>query len=238
MRRKLQDQSYDDDDHRNQALEQEEKSIDLTVSEGPLLSDYSDSTVSKSKKGSKSARSTSSKNDIDDIPVRDSSTPIEKDDQQVPLALQLRFQAELNQMESIQEAERQLHQINQMRDVVTARNETAIYAQALVSQNKVTNVTNQSKMSKREEKSSRSSRETRSQFEERMRRELQDLFSSRMAELMQHQMEATKMTVEAANQLTKMHTKKKSHRTRTAAAATSSSKAFSNNEDIKSIISK
>ena len=93
-------------------------------------------------------------------------------------------------------------------------------------------------MSKREEKSSRSSRETRSQFEERMRRELQDLFSSRMAELMQHQMEATKMTVEAANQLTKMHTKKKSHRTRTAAAATSSSKAFSNNEDIKSIISK
>ena len=36
------------------------------------------------------------------------------DDQQVPLALQLRFQAELNQMESIQEAERQLHQINQM----------------------------------------------------------------------------------------------------------------------------
>lgn len=32
-------------------------------------------------------------------------------------------------MESIQEAERQLHQINQMRDVVTARNETAIYAQ-------------------------------------------------------------------------------------------------------------
>ena len=51
------------------------------------------------------------------------------DDQQVPLALQLRFQAELNQMESIQEAERQLHQINQMRDVVTARNETAIYAQ-------------------------------------------------------------------------------------------------------------
>ena len=51
------------------------------------------------------------------------------DDQQVPLALQLRFQAELNQMESIQEAERQLHQINQMRDVVTARNETAISAQ-------------------------------------------------------------------------------------------------------------
>ena len=47
----------------------------------------------------------------------------------MPLALQLRFQAELNQMESIQEAERQLHQINQIRDVVTARNETAIYAQ-------------------------------------------------------------------------------------------------------------
>ena len=83
MRRKLQDQSYDDDHHRNQALEQEEKSIDLTVSEGPLLSDYSDSTVSKSKKGSKSARSTSSKNDIDDIPVRDSSTPIEK----VPISI-------------------------------------------------------------------------------------------------------------------------------------------------------
>ena len=48
------------------------------------------------------------------------------------MALQLRFQAELNQMESIQEAERQLHQINQIRDVVTARNETAIYAQVCV----------------------------------------------------------------------------------------------------------
>ena len=38
-------------------------------------------------------------------------------------------QAELNQMGSIQDAECQLHQIIQIRDVVTARNETASYAQ-------------------------------------------------------------------------------------------------------------
>ena len=50
------------------------------------------------------------------------------------MALQLRFQAELNQMESIQEAERQLHQISQIRDVVTARNETAVYAQVRLAQ--------------------------------------------------------------------------------------------------------
>ena len=72
-----------------------------------------------------------------------------------------------------------------------------------------------------------SSRETRSQFEERMRRELQDLFSSRMAELMKHQIEATKMTVEAANQLTKMQTNKKHRSSKTPSSA-----------DIKSIISK
>ena len=38
-------------------------------------------------------------------------------------------------------------------------------------------------------------KETRSQFESRMRKELQDLFNARMAELMKSQMEATKMTV-------------------------------------------
>ena len=48
-------------------------------------------------------------------------------------------------------------------------------------------------------------KETRSQFESRMRRELQDLFNARMAELMKSQIEATKMTAEAANNLAKIH---------------------------------
>ena len=39
--------------------------------------------------------------------------------------LHLRFQAELNQMESIQEAERQLNQLNEIRNVVEARNDAA-----------------------------------------------------------------------------------------------------------------
>ena len=43
--------------------------------------------------------------------------------------------------------------------------------------------------------------ETRSQFEQRMKKELQDLFNSRMAELLKGQMEATRMTVEAAEKL-------------------------------------
>ena len=48
-------------------------------------------------------------------------------------------------------------------------------------------------------------KETRSQFESRMRRELQDLFNARMAELMKSQIEATKMTAEAAKNLAKIH---------------------------------
>ena len=48
-------------------------------------------------------------------------------------------------------------------------------------------------------------KETRSQFESRMRRELQDLFNARMAELMKSQIEATKMTAEAANNLAQIH---------------------------------
>ena len=38
-----------------------------------------------------------------------------------------------------------------------------------------------------------------------MRKELQDLFNARMAELMKSQMEATKMTVDAANKLANIH---------------------------------
>ncbi len=53
-------------------------------------------------------------------------------------------------------------------------------------------------------------RETRSQFESRMRRELQELFNSRMAELMKTQMEATRMTVEAAHQLADLKTSRTS----------------------------
>lgn len=40
-----------------------------------------------------------------------------------PSSLQLRFQAELNHMESIQEAERQLNQINQLKDMAAAANQ-------------------------------------------------------------------------------------------------------------------
>ena len=74
-----QSQSYYDDHDKDPqcvvAAALEDKSSDLTVSEGPLLSDCSESTVSKSKKaGSKSATNA----DMDDIPVRDSSTPIQK----------------------------------------------------------------------------------------------------------------------------------------------------------------
>ena len=46
----------------------------------------------------------------------------------MPTALHLRFQAELQQMESIQEAERQLNHINQIKDVVNARSQAAIAA--------------------------------------------------------------------------------------------------------------
>ena len=47
---------------------------------------------------------------------------------QVPKALHMRFQAELHQMESIEEAERQLNQLNRLRDVATARNEAVTAA--------------------------------------------------------------------------------------------------------------
>ena len=53
----------------------------------------------------------------------------------VPTALHLRFQAELQQMETIAEAERQLNHIHQVRDVVGARNEAArvaTYAQVII----------------------------------------------------------------------------------------------------------
>ena len=68
-----------------------------------------------------------------------------------------------------------------------------------------------------------------------MRRELQDLFSSRMAELMKHQMEATKMTVEAANRLTKMESKRKQ---RPGHHRSSKASPSIREEDIKSIISR
>ena len=52
--------------------------------------------------------------------------------------LHLRFQAELNQMESIQEAERQLNQLNEIRNVVEARNDAANMASfARVSESKL-----------------------------------------------------------------------------------------------------
>ena len=55
------------------------------------------------------------------------------------------------------------------------------------------------------------SQETRSQFEERMKKELQDLFNSRMAELLKGQMEATRMTVEAAEKLANMRDQSDHH---------------------------
>lgn len=46
-------------------------------------------------------------------------------EKRVPAALHLRFQAELQQMETIAEAERQLNHIHQIKDVVGARDEAA-----------------------------------------------------------------------------------------------------------------
>jgi hypothetical protein len=51
-----------------------------------------------------------------------------QNEERVPAALHLRFQAELNQMESIQEAERQLNKINQIRSVASATNDVAALA--------------------------------------------------------------------------------------------------------------
>ena len=67
-------------------------------------------------------------------------------------------------------------------------------------------------------------KENRSQFESRMRRELQDLFNARMAELMKNQIEATKMTVEAANQLANIHQQKSQHETSPSLRSTKKSK--------------
>ena len=67
-------------------------------------------------------------------PVRDQPDAVDNAGgiQRVPKALHMRFQAELHQMEAVEEAERQLNQLNRLRDVATARNEAvtaATYAQ-------------------------------------------------------------------------------------------------------------
>ena len=45
--------------------------------------------------------------------------------QAIPAALEMRFHAELNQMESIQNAEQQLAKISQIKQVTTARQDAA-----------------------------------------------------------------------------------------------------------------
>ena len=69
------------------------------------------------------------------------------------------------------------------------------------------------------------SQETRSQFEERMKKELQDLFNSRMAELLKGQMAATRMTVEAAERLANLN---KDHRESSSHNRSSSKREYYN----------
>ena len=69
-----------------------------------------------------------------------------------------------------------------------------------------------------------------------MRRELQDLFNARMAELMKSQIEATKMTVEAAKELKNIHQQPK-RKVRSAAGVAPSSVTPHVPEDLKTMIS-
>ena len=117
------------------------------LSEGPLTttddaaSEHSE-TLAETSKSSLSESVIKSNNAEHDEgeelePVRDKpdAAAASVNHERVPKALHLRFQAELHQMESIEEAERQLNQLNRLRDVATARNEAvtaATYAQVII----------------------------------------------------------------------------------------------------------
>ena len=98
-------------------------SSDKELSEGPLLSAVEDSVQDESK--------------ADAAILALSEGPLSSDSEQakpaaVPAAaatataLELRFQAELNQMEVIQQAEKQLGQISQFKDAVDACHKAAV----------------------------------------------------------------------------------------------------------------
>ena len=117
----------------------------------------------------------------------------------LPSSLHLRFQAELNHMESIQEAERQLTQINQLKNMVSAAKtqEDDNLGQVPTPGNLNKNA------SKKDKKLSKS--ESRANFEKRVKNELEGLINNRMQKLVTSQTEATKVTADAAKQLVELH---------------------------------
>ena len=119
------------------------------LSEGPLTTTDDDaasepSDIDTSKSASEDGKKSGKINEEELEPVRDQPDVAAADtrghqhvdqpdtggghQRQVPKALHMRFQAELHQMESIEEAERQLNQLNRLRDVATARNEAVTAA--------------------------------------------------------------------------------------------------------------
>jgi hypothetical protein len=119
----------------------------LTTTDDDAASEPSDMNTSKSasEDGKTEAKSKNAKIHEEELePVRDQPDAAAADtkghqrvdqpdtggghQRQVPKALHMRFQAELHQMESIEEAERQLNQLNRLRDVATARNEAVTAA--------------------------------------------------------------------------------------------------------------
>ena len=117
----------------------------------------------------------------------------------LPSSLHLRFQAELNHMESIQEAERQLTQINQLKNMVSAAKtqEDDNLGQGPTPGNLKKNA------SKKDKKLAKS--ESRANFEKRVKNELEGLINNRMQKLVTSQTEATKVTADAAKQLVELH---------------------------------
>ena len=119
------------------------------LSEGPLTTTDDDaasepSDIDTSKSASEDGKKSAKINEEELEPVRDQPDVaaaytrghqhVDQPDtggghqRQGPKALHMRFQAELHQMESIEEAERQLNQLNRLRDVATARNEAVTAA--------------------------------------------------------------------------------------------------------------
>ena len=124
----------------------------------------------------------------------------------LPSSLQLRFQAELNHMESIQEAERQLNQINQLKDMISAANKKEAHKSQDLSRKH--SARNGPKRNPEKQK------ESRVNFEKRVKKELHELINNRMQNLLTSQTEATKVTADAAKQLVELHKSMKSQDTR------------------------
>ena len=90
-------------------------SSDKELSEGPLLSAVDDSIQDESKAAILALSEGPLSSDSEHVPAAATAT-----------ALELRFQAELNQMEVIQQAEKQLGQISQFKDAVDACHKAAV----------------------------------------------------------------------------------------------------------------